>query len=309
MPAPLLPALIGLTGLFAGSTVSNELSNYYEQRRSERMQNRLNRLSDGLDLTNPQDFAQYASNQAQDVYYGNQGNNLLQKIFAQQAALNQNQSQFDTTFNNLSAYQQAQLNAQSVKDSNLDTFKNRRALGKDFIAAINPFRQVRTQANIIESLVNNENKTVTENDLLRLDAAIKSFAKLTDPTTGVMGKEGDNVASAAAGGAIDSLRLQISKLTKGQGINDDVRRSFLSATQDIVNAYMPAYTRQVNLYKDLAAAENIDLSVYMDNFGNFKPVDFLLQQNPGAPVLPTTSEAGKTITLPNGEVLEVLEVY
>ena len=120
---------------------------------------------------------------------------------------------------------------------------------------------------------------------------LKSFAKLTDPTTGVREEEYRTMQNAL--GALQKLGVNITTgMVRGDQLTPAGRKAFLNMSTNLYNAHKTNYDQAVNFYKDQAINSGVDPKLVLPRIT--------------ASVTPTTQQARKgfSIKAPNGKTYQ-----
>lgn len=117
---------------------------------------------------------------------------------------------------------------------------------------------------------------------------LRSFAKLTDPTTGVREEEYRTMQQAL--GSLQRLGVNVTTgMVSGAQLTPAGRKAFLNMSNDLYNAHKTNYDQAVNFYKDQAINSGVDPKLVLPRITSS--------------VTPTTLQTGKAFSVkaPNGK--------
>ena len=236
MPAPLIPLALGLMGIgglgqfgmdqYAGYQRNNALEDFAQKARERQA---------GLDLNTPEGRQALAQQQLLDPNSAKYGNAFMQ----QQQRLGQQQSQYDNTFNNISAYQQAGLDQRaSANAATLAKTNPFEAVNKDLLSYEGRVADDFTRDT--KDFVNMRNQvTPLMASLARGDTGIDAFAqmfkfiKTLDPGM-VTGEDADNFNAARS--IFSQIGEKFNKGLKGGGYTLDDRMIMAQSLKTMFDA-------------------------------------------------------------------------
>jgi len=170
-----------------------------------------------------------------------------QRFGLQQMQAQQDQQAREWAQNNMTPYQQAQIQLAGVEAQNVnpeaitkrtDQFRGERK------TALNDYTKVSDQYNQVMGVLNNPNPSP-----LDLNAAVVGFSKTFDPTSSVMQGETENIRSDA-GGVAGQMRQLLQQYSKG-GMTKELRKSFADTLAPAVEQrYQSALSAQEYLRRN-----------------------------------------------------------
>jgi hypothetical protein len=162
---------------------------------------------------------------------------------------------------------------------NQNDYRNTMSMARDFRQEqpVKSFSEVRDAFQRIQEAAK-RNDGVGDLTLLR------SFAKLTDPTTGVREEEYRSMQGAM--GALQKMGVQLTEgMWNGQQLTPQGRKQFLDTARSLYSRHKGSYDKTINLYRKKAQAFGVDPDLVFAEIG---------AEESGAP--PAPASGGKQLT-------------